>query len=57
MLGLGQLQRFICDETGLNPGPIVCVSTLAAVETGSAWGKKEAHALICKTTKMFEATP
>ena len=53
MLGLGQLQRFICDETGLEPGPILCVSTLAAVETGGLWGKGDVRALMRRTTEIY----
>ena len=46
MLGLAQLQRFICDETGLEPGQILCVSTFAKVETNSSWGKEDVRELI-----------
>lgn len=46
MLGLAQLQRFICDETELNPGPIVCVSTFAKVDTGPSWTRKELREFI-----------
>ena len=44
-LGLGQLQKFVCNETGLEPGPILCVSSFAKVET-KKWGKKEVQKLI-----------
>lgn len=30
--GLASLQAFICDETKLRPGPLVCVSTLAVID-------------------------
>ena len=53
MLGLAQLQRFVCDETGLEPGPILCVSTLAKVETGESWGREDVRALIRKTAKRY----
>lgn len=53
MLGLAQLQRFICDETGLDPGPILCLSSLATVETGLSWGKGNVRALMRETTGIF----
>ena len=55
MLGLAQLQYFICKETGLDPGPILCVSSLAKVETGGSWGKGEVRALIRETAEQFGA--
>lgn len=55
MLGLGQLQRFICEETGLEPGPILCVSSLAKVETGELWGKGDVRALIGETAERYGA--
>jgi hypothetical protein len=31
-LGLADLQAFVCEQTGLTPGPLVCVSTYARLE-------------------------
>lgn len=31
--GLASLQAFICEETGLTPGPLLCVSTFAKIDT------------------------
>jgi hypothetical protein len=31
--GLAMLQAFVCEQTGLAPGPLVCVSTFARVDT------------------------
>jgi hypothetical protein len=45
LLGLGQLQRFICDQTGLEPGPVLCVSTLAQLDTAQ-WTKREVRELL-----------
>jgi hypothetical protein len=36
-LGLAALQAFVCDETGLSPGPLVCVSSYARLETDGGW--------------------
>lgn len=55
MLGLAQLQSFICQETGLEPGPILCVSSLAKVETGGPWGKRDVLALISETAEKYGA--
>ena len=55
MLGLAQLQCFICEETGLEPGPILCVSTLATVETGQSWGKGHVRTLMREATEIYGA--
>lgn len=55
VLGLGQLQRFICDETGLEPGPVVCVSSYAKVEKGSRWGKRGVRELLRKAAGTYAA--
>lgn len=36
-LGLAALQAFICDQTDLGPGPLVCVSTYARIEPDKGW--------------------
>ncbi len=54
MLGLAQLQRFICDETRLEPGPLLCVSTFAKVEVGPSWTRKDVNDLILETGRKFE---
>ena len=54
VLGLAQLQRFVCQETGLEAGPIVCVSTLAKVET-RPWGRKDVRALIREAGELYRA--
>ena len=53
LLGLAQLQRFICDETGLEPGPMLCVSSLATIETGQSWGKGDVRALMREATEIY----
>ena len=52
VLGLAQLQSFVCYQTGLEPGPIVCVSSLAKVETGP-WGRKDVRALIRESAGIY----
>lgn len=46
LLGLAQLQRFVCDQTGLEPGALVCLSSLAKVDAGSRWRKSDVKALV-----------
>jgi len=55
MLGLAQLQCFVCEQTGLEPGRILCVSTLASVETGDSWGKGDVRELMRQTTEIYGA--
>jgi hypothetical protein len=38
LLGLAQLQAFVCEQTRLFPGPLVCVSTFAKIDTGRGYG-------------------
>lgn len=48
-LGLAALQAFVCEETGLEPGPLVCVSTYARLEPGertSPWSIGEAIEMV-----------
>ena len=48
-LGLAALQAFVCEETGLEPGPLVCVSTYARLEPGeqsSPWSIGEAMEMV-----------
>jgi len=55
LIGLSRLQAFICNETRLEPGPLVCVSTYAVLDTGSghdggSWGKPLVKALLASGT-------
>lgn len=45
-LGLADLQAFVCEETGLAPGPLVCVSTYARLEADGPWSVTDAKALV-----------
>lgn len=46
LLGLAQLQAFVCEQTGLSPGPLVCVSTFAKIDTGKGYGLKVVRDLV-----------
>jgi hypothetical protein len=45
-LGLASLQAFVCDQTGLSPGPLMCVSSYARLETDDGWPLREALNLV-----------
>ena len=45
-LGLASLQAFICDQTGLTPGPLMCVSTYARLDPDGSWSTGEAVQLV-----------
>lgn len=40
LLGLARLQAFVCEQTELAPGPLVCVSTFATLQESGLWSKK-----------------
>ncbi len=46
-LGLAMLQAFVCDQTGLTPGPLVCVSTLGRFDTDQ-WSLTEAREMLAQ---------
>jgi hypothetical protein len=51
LLGLARLQAFICEQTNLEPGSLVCLSTHAILERQGTkddhgWGKAEVSALL-----------
>lgn len=59
LVGLSHLQAFICNETGLEPGELGCVSTYALMDTGSsksgkAWGATKAATLASDIQKKLE---
>jgi hypothetical protein len=49
-LGLAALQAFLCEQAGLDIGPIVCVSTYCKLDTEGGWTKTSVNALLdrCK---------
>ncbi len=54
LIGLTRLQAFVCEQTGLAPGPLVCVSTLAKLDTDRRWSVRDVRALI---TEAGNAAP
>ena len=56
LLGLSQLQQFVADETGLTSGPLVCLSTLAQIDT-KRWRRSEVKELVSRCNAIPEDTP
>jgi thymidylate synthase len=54
-LGLAQLQRFICDQADLEPGPMICLSTHAEVDTGP-WKVSEVKSLVARCEEIAGAS-
>jgi hypothetical protein len=47
LLGLARLQAFVCEQTKLAPGPLICMSTYATLERNSgSWTKADVTDLI-----------
>lgn len=44
--GLAALQSFVCDQTGLTPGPLVSVSSFAKLDTDGGWSQSAALKLV-----------
>lgn len=61
LLGLSHLQGFICNETGLGPGPLVCVSTYAVLDNGAgktgspSWGVAAMNMLLTSVRSKVTA--
>lgn len=55
LLGLGHLLHFVATESGLAIGPLVCVSTLAVLDHGPAWGKADVRALLSSCKRAIPA--
>lgn len=57
-LGLAALQAFVCDETGLAPASLLCVSSYAKLDTytkkGGGWGLKDAKNLVSTARVAFD---
>lgn len=52
-LGLADLQAFVCDETGLSPGPLMCVSSYARVDTEDGWSVGAALDLVKRARAAY----
>lgn len=49
LFGLAHLQHFVAQETGLELGPLVCISSVAQLEVQSGkWGKDAVKDLISR---------
>ncbi len=55
LLGLARLQHFICQQTGLAPGVLVCVSTHACLDTAAGRAKTRVNELLTKLTTLAAA--
>ena len=58
-LGLAALQAFVCEQTNLVPGPLVCVSSYAKLDPyarkgGGGWGITEARKLVSASRTAFD---
>ncbi len=57
LLGLARLQSFVAEQVGVTSGPLVCHSTMAVLEHGKEWGKREVPPLINSCVGLASATP
>jgi hypothetical protein len=53
-LGLAALQAFICDETGLTPGPLMSVSSYARLEVDGGWSFGNALKLVKSARAIYK---
>jgi hypothetical protein len=56
LLGLAALQAFVCEQVGLVPGPLVCVSTFAQVDT-ERWNLSAVRQLISDLRELANSNP
>jgi hypothetical protein len=52
LLGLAQLLSFVASEVGVEPGPLICHSTYATLDTDSGWTAMEVRQLIDECKKL-----
>jgi hypothetical protein len=52
-IGLAALQAFVCEQVGLTPGPLVCVSTFAKLDAED-WTVTDAKAMVARARAAFE---
>lgn len=48
LIGLAQLQAFVASEVGMKPGPLICHSTHARIDTGKTFGMNDIRKLVEK---------
>jgi hypothetical protein len=56
-LGLADLQAFVCDQTGLAPGPLVCISSYARLETDDGWSVGDTLELVKAARTASDGRP
>lgn len=52
--GLAALQAFVCDQTGLTPGPLLCVSSYARLDAEDGWSVGDAVKLVAEARTAHE---
>ena len=59
LLGLARLQSFVADQAELDPGPLVCHSTMAVLEYGRhlGWSKSAVLPLLSRCRAVMSAGP
>lgn len=55
LYGLAWLQHFVAEQAGLETGPLVCISSLASLETGkdAGWKVSEVNQLLAECAKVY----
>jgi thymidylate synthase len=53
LIGLGRLQAFVAAEAGVKLGSLTVISTHAELDTGKAWGIKDARELVAQASKLL----
>lgn len=59
LYGLAWLQHFVAEQAGLETGPLVCISSLATLETGkdAGWKVSEVRDLLVECAKVCACPP
>lgn len=52
--GLAALQAFVCNETGLTPGPLLCVSSYARLDADADWSVGAALKLVADARAAYQ---
>ena len=53
LLGLARLQLFICDQTGLVPGSLVAISTLAVLDLPKGLRRSDINGMLDTCTELI----
>lgn len=57
LIGLAQLQGFVAEEAQVEVGPLVCISTMATLETDKKWGTRDVEKLVEECLSVCGETP